>query len=73
MQGTSASSEPNHKATIHITQSELPLACPLPQATLWNVHPRVYLPVEKTGEATCPYCGTHFILDDFERDNCGHS
>jgi uncharacterized Zn-finger protein len=28
---------------------------------LWNAHPRVFLPIEKTGEALCPYCGTRYI------------
>jgi hypothetical protein len=29
---------------------------------LWNAHPRVFLPIEKTGEALCPYCGTRYTL-----------
>jgi uncharacterized Zn-finger protein len=29
---------------------------------LWNAHPRVFLPIEKTGEALCPYCGTKYTL-----------
>jgi len=29
---------------------------------LWNSHPRVYLPIQKTGEALCPYCGTKYLL-----------
>ncbi len=29
---------------------------------LWNAHPRVFLPIEKTGEALCPYCGTLYTL-----------
>ena len=29
---------------------------------LWNAHPRVFLPIEKTGEALCPYCGTQYTL-----------
>ncbi|WP_299133499.1 zinc-finger domain-containing protein [uncultured Amaricoccus sp.] len=29
----------------------------------WSTHPRVYLDVAKTGEATCPYCGTKYVLD----------
>jgi uncharacterized Zn-finger protein len=32
--------------------------------SLWNSHPRVYLPIEKTGEAKCPYCGAEFFLKD---------
>jgi uncharacterized Zn-finger protein len=29
---------------------------------LWNAHPRVFLPIEKTGEELCPYCGTRYTL-----------
>jgi len=25
---------------------------------VWNMHPRVFLDVAKTGEILCPYCGT---------------
>lgn len=46
-----------------ITASMLPLACPLPDMPLWNAHPRVYLPIEETGDATCPYCGNCFVLE----------
>ncbi|MCE3237323.1 MAG: hypothetical protein K0R24_304 [Gammaproteobacteria bacterium] len=46
-----------------ITKKDLPLACPLPEMTLWNAHPRVYLPIEAEGNhATCPYCSAEFIL-----------
>lgn len=31
---------------------------------LWNSHPRVYLPIEKTGRAKCPYCGAEYVLED---------
>jgi uncharacterized Zn-finger protein len=30
---------------------------------VWNMHPRVYLPIEKSGEAICPYCGAHYVLE----------
>jgi uncharacterized Zn-finger protein len=43
---------------VEVTAKDLPLHCPLPSQKLWNTHPRVYLPVEKTKEARCPYCGT---------------
>jgi uncharacterized Zn-finger protein len=46
-----------------VQRSELPLACPRPQDSLWNMHPRVYLPIEKTGEASCPYCGAKYVLE----------
>ncbi|HKK16288.1 MAG TPA: zinc-finger domain-containing protein [Gammaproteobacteria bacterium] len=55
---------PNDQPRYSITRDALPLHCPLPDMSLWNSHPRVYLPIEKTGEAKCPYCGTEFTLVD---------
>ncbi len=49
--------------TYIINAKDLPLSCPTANMLLWNAHPKVYLPIEKTGEETCPYCGTHFILE----------
>jgi uncharacterized Zn-finger protein len=48
---------------IDITAADLPLHCPLPSMKLWNTHPRVFLPIETTGEALCPYCGTRYKLE----------
>ena len=45
-----------------ITQADLPLSCPMPNMRLWDAHPRVYLPIEKTGKAICPYCDAEFTL-----------
>ena len=47
---------------LEVTAQALPLHCPLPSQKLWNTHPRVYLPIEKTREARCPYCGTLYRL-----------
>ena len=47
-----------------ITRDALPLSCPMPDQRLWDGHPRVYLPIEKTGEAVCPYCETEYQLAD---------
>ncbi|PJD92536.1 MAG: hypothetical protein CK424_05390 [Legionella sp.] len=47
----------------HIHAQDLPLSCPTNDMTTWNAHPKVYLPIEKTGKETCPYCGTQFILE----------
>ena len=47
---------------VEVTEKDLPLHCPLPTQKLWNTHPRVYLPIQKTGEALCPYCGTKYLL-----------
>lgn len=48
--------------TYQVHAKDLPLSCPTDEMALWNAHPKVYLPIEKTGEETCPYCGAKFIL-----------
>lgn len=45
-----------------ITRAELPLSCPTKSMRVWDAHPRVYLPIEETGHAICPYCGAEFTL-----------
>ena len=45
-----------------INADQLPLCCPLPEQRLWDAHPRVYLPIEATGFAECPYCDAEFYL-----------
>ncbi|MGI9330000.1 MAG: zinc-finger domain-containing protein [Gammaproteobacteria bacterium] len=57
-----ASMPPNAENLYHVGPSDLPLSCPMPGMTVWNSHPRVYLPIEKTGSAKCPYCGAEFQL-----------
>lgn len=47
---------------VEVTEDDLPLHCPTPQMALWNAHPRVFLPIEQTGEGLCPYCGTLYRL-----------
>jgi uncharacterized Zn-finger protein len=51
----------NRERLIAVTAADLPLHCPMPSMLLWNAHPRVFLPIEKTGEALCPYCGTRYV------------
>lgn len=46
-----------------VRREDLPLSCPTPEMHLWNSHPRVYLPIEKTGRAKCPYCGAEYVLE----------
>jgi len=55
---------PNQDSRIEVTRNILPVHCPLKGSSLWNSHPRVYIPVEETGSATCPYCGAEYILID---------
>jgi len=52
----------NRLRDIEVTATDLPLHCPMPSMLVWNAHPRVFLPIEKTGEALCPYCGTRYRL-----------
>lgn len=54
----------NAERSYQVKRDDLPLSCPTPEMSLWNSHPRVYLPIEKTGRASCPYCGSEFVLED---------
>lgn len=56
--------QPNAQNQYVVTAEDLPLACPMPQMHLWNSHPRVYLPIEATGQAKCPYCGAEYTLQE---------
>ena len=47
---------------FEVTAKDLPLHCPTKQVALWASHPRVFLDITVTGEATCPYCGTRYKL-----------
>ncbi len=53
-------------APIEVRRADLPLSCPRPDDALWNLHPRVYLPIqeEPNRESVCPYCGTRYRLID---------
>ncbi len=53
----------NTERTYRVKQKDLPLSCPTDEMELWNAHPKVYLPIEKTGREICPYCGAEFILE----------
>ena len=58
-----ASLLPANAARVYeVGTDDLPLSCPMPEMSLWNSHPRVYLPIEQTGSAKCPYCGAEYIL-----------
>ena len=55
---------PNAQNRYEVTRADLPLSCPMPGMSLWNSHPRVYLPIEASGEERCPYCGAVYVLKD---------
>ncbi len=57
----------NAQNNYRVRPKDLPLSCPMPAMYLWNSHPRVYLPIEATGTAKCPYCGAQYrMMDDEE-------
>ncbi len=64
--------KPNAASRYIVTQNDLPLSCPMPAMSGWNSHPRVYLPIEKTGKAVCPYCSAKFVLQDTEENHTTH-
>ena len=53
----------NAQHRYQVRKQELPLSCPMPGMYLWNSHPKVFLPIEETGEAKCPYCSAEYHLD----------
>jgi len=53
--------EANAQGRYEISKDDLPLHCPTDDMTLWNSHPRVYIPMD-TGDGKCPYCGTEYVL-----------
>ena len=55
--------QPSAQNHYEVTSEDLPLACPMPEMYLWNSHPRVYLAIEATGWAKCPYCGAEYTLN----------
>jgi uncharacterized Zn-finger protein len=54
----------NTQMEFNVSREALPLSCPTPEQKTWNSHPRVYLPIEETGSAVCPYCSTRYRLID---------
>ena len=53
----------NAEHRYSVRRRDLPLSCPMPGMYLWNSHPKVFLPVEETGDAKCPYCGAEYYLE----------
>lgn len=58
----------NTEKVYRVTREDLPLHCPMPGSYLWNSHPKVFLPIEETGEAKCPYCSASYELIDAGED-----
>lgn len=54
----------NAASRYEVTRADLPLHCPMENTSLWDSHPRVFLPIEDSGESRCPYCGAMYVLKD---------
>ena len=52
----------NSQHRYEVRSKDLPLSCPMPGMYLWNSHPKVFLPIEETGAAKCPYCGAQYAF-----------
>jgi len=52
----------NAQNRYEVSRTDLPVHCPMPGMSRWNSHPRVFLALEETGEARCPYCGAMYVL-----------
>jgi uncharacterized Zn-finger protein len=57
----------NTEKIYRVGRADLPLHCPMPGSYLWNSHPKVFLPIEETGEAKCPYCSASYELVDADQ------
>ncbi|VAX14633.1 hypothetical protein MNBD_GAMMA24-983 [hydrothermal vent metagenome] len=62
--GSGKTLQANAVSRYEITRADLPLHCPMDNMSQWNSHPRVFLPIEESGEARCPYCSALYILKD---------
>ena len=67
----------NQQEPIIVTYDDLPLYCPgekspISPADSFGGHPRVFLPIEKTGRAKCPYCGAEYVLENWDPSRSAH-
>ena len=56
--------EPNAAKTYTVKRADLPLSCPTPDMSLWNSHPRVYLPSKIRVRLFAPTAGQFMLEDD---------
>ena len=54
----------NTQEEYEVSRKDLPHSCPTAEQKIWDSHPRVYLPIEETGTAVCPYCSARYRLVD---------
>ncbi|HEX4884486.1 MAG TPA: zinc-finger domain-containing protein [Casimicrobiaceae bacterium] len=62
---------PQELPPVVVRPEDLPVYCPNPAMPLWSSHPRVFLDIDETGEARCPYCSTLYRLEGGARPG-GH-
>ena len=48
--------------TVYVSKGDLPLSCPNNKTPVWNLHPKVFIPLHETSKYTCPYCSTRYEL-----------
>jgi uncharacterized Zn-finger protein len=66
MSAEPAKSRANEKKQYVVKRDQLPLSCPSDEMRVWDSHPKVYLPLEETGKAKCPYCDAQYVLEGHE-------
>lgn len=66
MSNTSKNNKACTQQQVTITAADLPLSCPPRDDRIWDAHPRVYLALNDSGTAVCPYCGTTYLLTQTE-------
>lgn len=52
----------NTESQVDVTSDDLPLHCPAPGSSMWDSHPKVYIPLAESTDSKCPYCGTVYRL-----------
>jgi len=60
--GQAGAQKPGRNTVIAVRAADLPLHCPPPGDSLWNAHPRVYVPLQPGIESRCPYCGARYLI-----------
>lgn len=62
---TQATASPTAPPVIEVSRKQLPLSCPNAGTNPAALHPRVYIPLKKSGDRVgCPYCGAEYQLKD---------
>lgn len=62
-QSTATNSSNTQKPRV-VSANDLPLSCPTKEDKTWNMHPKVYLEFDESGDASCQYCGAQFTINN---------